>query len=152
MPAVATQSPPRLVYVVLVCGGRNYTNTTRIFYVLDGILAWVRAQSYLIGGMRLVHGAARGADMCADLWAERCGVQTAQHHADWDGLGKRDGPIRNGQMLVMEKPDLVVAFPGDKGTADMTAQALSSGVPVMQITEHGGSMLQPTKPRTTNRG
>jgi predicted Rossmann-fold nucleotide-binding protein len=32
------------------------------------------------------------------------------------------------------KPDLVVAFPGGTGTADMVAQAKAAGVAVMELT------------------
>lgn len=44
--------------------------------------------------------------------------------------GKAAGPIRNQRMLDEGKPDLVVAFPGGRGTADMVRRAKAAGVPV----------------------
>jgi UDP-N-acetylmuramoylalanine-D-glutamate ligase len=35
-------------------------------------------------------------------------------------------------MLEREKPDLVVAFPGGRGTADMVAKARAAGVEVLE--------------------
>jgi predicted Rossmann-fold nucleotide-binding protein len=35
-------------------------------------------------------------------------------------------------MLSEGKPDLVIAFPGGRGTADMIRQAKEAGVPVRQ--------------------
>jgi hypothetical protein len=44
------------------------------------------------------------------------------------------GPIRNKPMLEEGKPDLVVAFPSGRGTANMMKQAREAGVPVRVIT------------------
>lgn len=40
------------------------------------------------------------------------------------------GPIRDQEMLDKGKPDLVVAFLGNRGTADMVRRAREAGVPV----------------------
>ena len=53
--------------------------------------------------------------------------------ADWDTHGRGAGPIRNKQMLEEGKPDLVIAFPGGKGTANMIGQAKEAGIPVREI-------------------
>jgi len=50
--------------------------------------------------------------------------------ADWSRHGKSAGPIRNRQMLIEGRPDIVVAFPGGKGTANMIKQAVEAGVKV----------------------
>lgn len=47
--------------------------------------------------------------------------------------GKSAGPIRNQTMLDDGKPDLVLAFPGGRGTADMVAKAEKHGIPVRRI-------------------
>lgn len=52
--------------------------------------------------------------------------------ADWDKYGKRAGYLRNVQMLDEGKPDLVVAFPGGKGTAMMVKLAKERGVRVIE--------------------
>jgi hypothetical protein len=52
--------------------------------------------------------------------------------ADWS-IGRKAGPIRNQRMLDEHAPDLVVAFPGGRGTADMVRRARKSGVEVAKI-------------------
>lgn len=112
---------------VLVCGGRDYCDAKRIWSVLD---------HYLREGDDfecLMHGAARGADTIAGEWATARGVQVLSFPADWNGLGNSAGPTRNAQMLREGKPTLVIAFPGGRGTADMTGRARRAGVPVLEI-------------------
>jgi UDP-N-acetylmuramoylalanine-D-glutamate ligase len=52
--------------------------------------------------------------------------------AKWDLHGKSAGPIRNQQMLDTGV-DLVIAFPGGKGTAHMVSIAKKAGVKVVEI-------------------
>lgn len=112
--------------VVLVCGGREYDDYDRVASVLEEI--------YQNCGIRLlVHGAASGADRLADEWAESIGLLRKPYPADWLKLGRAAGPIRNQQMLEDSKPDLVVAFPGKRGTADMVRRAKAAGVKVMEV-------------------
>jgi hypothetical protein len=104
---------------VLVCGGRDFSDRAFAIRVLDEIDPAV-----------VIHGGALGADLIAKEWA----VSRVRPHwtfpADWYENGKAAGPIRNQQMLDIGKPDLVVAFPGGRGTADMVRRAEKAGVPV----------------------
>ena len=50
--------------------------------------------------------------------------------ADWKRYGRGAGPARNQAMLVEFNPQLLVAFPGGKGTADMVRRAQKAGVRV----------------------
>jgi hypothetical protein len=68
----------------------------------------------------------------AGEFGDRIGVQTVAVMADWS-IGRKAGPIRNQRMLDEHKPDLVVAFPGGRGTADMVRRARKSGVEVTEI-------------------
>lgn len=111
---------------VLVCGGRGYTNRDKVFDVLNRL-----HRERIIS--RIVHGNATGADTFADQWAAGK-VETIIHIPEWDKYGRAAGPIRNQQMLE-EKPDLVVAFPGGKGTQDMVGRAIRAGIKVMFIKE-----------------
>lgn len=52
--------------------------------------------------------------------------------ADWSKYGKAAGPMRNQKMLDEYKPDLVVALPGGRGTADMVSRARVAGVEVIE--------------------
>ena len=110
---------------VLVCGGRDYTDEDKVFEVLDTV-----HQGEFIS--TILHGAAKGADTLANRWALINKVYIESYPADWS-LGKKAGPIRNKQMLEDGEPDLVVAFPGGKGTANMVKLAQEAGVEVMEI-------------------
>ena len=111
--------------LVIVCGGRGYTDTERVFAELDKVYA---AKPDLF----IIHGGAAGADQRAAEWAASRGVPCAEVPAHWDYFGKKAGPTRNGWMLRL-KPAGVVAFPGGDGTADCVAQARIAGVPVKEI-------------------
>lgn len=111
---------------VLVCGGRDYADVDRVKQALDETHA-KRPITWL------VHGGARGADTIAGKWALLRGIPTSEHFADWAKHGRAAGPIRNQQMLDAEKPDLVIAFPGGRGTANMVRLAKQAGVEVLEI-------------------
>jgi hypothetical protein len=113
---------------VLVCGGREFDNEQMVENVLSSIHGSGRIT-------RLINGGARGADKLAWGWANRHGVFPAVYKAQWDEHGPAAGPIRNSKMLKVEEPDLVVAFPGGVGTADMVKKAHSAGVPVIDFNE-----------------
>lgn len=81
----------------------------------------------------LIEGGANGADTCARHWAQRNKVQVWTFPADWDAHGTFAGPMRNSKMLNEGQPDIVVAFPGGRGTADMSRKARKAGVEVYDI-------------------
>lgn len=81
----------------------------------------------------IIHGDAPGVDHLADTWAVVNWVQIKRFPAKWDQYGRGAGPLRNQQMLDEGKPDLVIAFPGGKGTANMTKLAREAGVKVIEI-------------------
>jgi hypothetical protein len=71
--------------------------------------------------------------------------------AQWKKHGRAAGPIRNQRMLDKGKPDLVVAFPGGRGTADMIRRAERAGVPVRiadrdRAARHHAAELPPARP------
>ena len=103
---------------LLVCGGRDYADSARVFAALDA--AHARRPISVV-----IHGACRGADMLADAWAERMQIERLQFLADWS-RGPQAGPERNQRMLEFGKPDGVCVFPGGRGTADMLNRALSA--------------------------
>lgn len=82
----------------------------------------------------VIEGEARGADKLGAAWAARNDVPVEKYPADWNRYGRGAGPVRNKQMIVEGKPDLVVAFSYDiknsKGTANMIAQARRYDLPV----------------------
>ena len=55
----------------------------------------------------------------------------------------------NQQMLDIGKPDLVLAFPGGSGTADMVAKARAAGVGVLYADSPRGEARAASVGRTT---
>lgn len=111
---------------VLVCGGRDYNDTETVFSVLSSLVADKPVTA-------IIHGAAAGADKIAGGWARLSGIPEEPFAADWNEHGRAAGAIRNRRMLVEGKPDLVIAFPGGRGTENMVAQAMKAGVPVRRV-------------------
>lgn len=111
---------------VLVCGGRDYADIETLYRELDRI--HVRTPITCI-----IEGGASGADYLASRWSAKNDLsEHARYKADWTLHGKAAGPIRNQRMLDEGKPDLVVAFSGGRGTADMVRRARTAGVKVRE--------------------
>ena len=140
---------------VLVCGGRDFGNLNKgpdgnpirddekaaqYRFVIDTIEKFAMENSkalaegsWLPDDIEIISGAAKGADSVAIDWAVVNWCKCHIFPADWDKHGKAAGYIRNRQMLEEGKPDLVMAFPGGKGTAMMVDIAKKAGVPVKEI-------------------
>lgn len=111
---------------VLVCGGRDFNDWPSFLDAMDTV-------DERFGIRRIVHGAAPGADTLAQRWADLRSRRFSSYPANWKEHGYAAGPKRNQRMLDAEKPDLVVAFPGGRGTADMVRRAKAAGVEVREI-------------------
>ena len=107
---------------LLVCGGRNYSDRDHAWGILT-----------ILDPQRIICGGAPGADSIAIEWAESWQIITTVYPADWDTHGKAAGPIRNQQMIDLETADLVLAFPGGRGTEDMIRRAKKAGIPVLRV-------------------
>jgi hypothetical protein len=114
---------------VLVTGSRRYTDRVHVFAVLDAI----RAEK---GELHIIHGDQTGADEIALEWARARYQLHSGLPANWPKHGKPAGPIRNADMLNEFQPELVVAFPGGKGTSSMKNLAIRAGVPVHDAAVH----------------
>jgi len=110
---------------VLVTGGRDYRDAKAVADALDTVRARYPTAT-------IVHGAARGADRLADSCARALGLRVEAYPADWTRFGRAAGIIRNQRMLA-SGVDLVLAFPGGIGTADMVRRAQKAGVAVELI-------------------
>ncbi len=139
---------------ILVCGGRNYGNMNvrkdtleffirksqyrTVFYTLECLCLdrkWHTEDEYRMPIVEIISGMATGADSAAVDWAITNWLKVHEFPADWNKHGKAAGPIRNQQMLDEGKPDLVVAFPGGNGTADMVRRAKKAGIEVIEVTD-----------------
>jgi UDP-N-acetylmuramoylalanine-D-glutamate ligase len=117
---------------VLVCGGRDFADRSLMARTLSRFKPRVPTDDDLAEHI-LILGGAKGADALAEEWADVFGVRKRIYPADWEAHGKAAGPIRNQRMLDEGKPDLVVAFPGGRGTADMVRRAKAAGVRVIEV-------------------
>ena len=111
---------------VLVCGGRDFDDWPLFCETLK------RFEIDIV-----VSGDAPGADTMALEWCEDAAVPLQRHVANWSEFGRAAGPIRNQAMLDEGKPDLVIAFPGGRGTADMVRRARAAGVKVIEVEKKG---------------
>lgn len=118
---------------VLVCGGREYDDWTVFANTMYRHFHPDATGEECRKSPTIIHGDAKGADFMARLWAICNGFDEVRFPADWKAHGKGAGPIRNQRMLDEGKPDVVVAFPGGKGTVDMVARAKKAGIPVIEI-------------------
>lgn len=110
---------------VIVCGGRDYDGP--VFTSLCE-----RFQKEERNRVFLLLGGARGTDSKAAHWAAACGVNYRVFRADWDTHGKAAGPIRN-QQMIDAGAELVIAFPGGRGTEDMVRRAEKAGITVERL-------------------
>lgn len=124
---------------VLVCGGRDadasevwrWLEHCAMPEITDALSLYKRRAGRITA---IIHGGALGADEGAGYWAHGEGIPAVRFPANWRKHGKAAGPIRNAKMIADGKPDVVIAFPGGRGTADMIRQAEAAGVPVIRAT------------------
>lgn len=85
-------------------------------------------------GTVVVSGGARGVDFVAEVAARRAGLEVSIHKADWDGLGKRAGFVRN-EAIVADCTRLVAFWDEQsKGTAHTIRLARRAGKPTTVVT------------------
>jgi hypothetical protein len=109
---------------ILVCGGRDYNDQKKFNAVMkeyDRVIT------------TLISGRAKGADSLAEDWAARHMVNAEIYPADWRRYGRSAGYQRNLRMRDEGKPDLVIAFPGGRGTAMMIKLAEEKGIKVRRV-------------------
>lgn len=104
--------------IVLVCGGRDYTDTKKVCQILD---------EHVTKDDVIIQGGCSGADDLAYAWCKLAGVHCATMEPLWGHHGKAAGPLRNKALLSL-KPDKVIAFPGGAGTNDCLKQAEGLGI------------------------
>ena len=51
--------------------------------------------------VKIISGCARGADTLGERFAKEFGLEVKKFPADWDGLGKRAGYVRNAEMAKL---------------------------------------------------
>lgn len=130
---------------VLVCGGRDYAKEDRINTVLGDLHHGTAGPITCV-----IEGGATGVDRLAFHWSRNSLIKEHESYdALWNDVDVEGavikyhkngmpynimaGPQRNQRMIDEGKPDLVVAFPGGNGTADMVRRARAARIPVLEI-------------------
>lgn len=118
---------------VLVTGSRKYSNYEAVRDALRSVPV----------GSVVIHGAAKGADELANLYAltVQSGLSVMPFPALWVTEGKAAGFKRNTRMLDEGRPEVVMAFVADPtsspGTANMIMQSLCRGLGVWLFDAEG---------------
>lgn len=113
---------------VLITGSRNWTDKRAILQALR--------EHANVRGVVVVHGACpTGADFLADQLAREHRVQVERHPADWRGIGRSAGFIRNAQMVALGA-DVCLAFirNGSRGATHTADLAERAGIPTHRYT------------------
>ena len=112
---------------VLICGDRYWRNKK----VIEKYISELPKDTVII------HGGCRGADILSGIIAAKYGLDVIVFLPEWERYGRPAGPIRNRQMIIEGKPDLIVAFHNDlsksRGTANMIMLAIDNDIPVKVI-------------------
>lgn len=101
----------------IIAGGRDY---------LMSLEDWLELDSIPI--TEVVSGGARGADKGGEQYADSRALSIKRFPAQWDTFGKSAGYRRNVEMA--EYADVLVAFPGGRGTNHMVEIAYKKGLKV----------------------
>ena len=109
-------------FIVMVTGGRDYALSSRDHRWLKSHLETLHEWHDLV----FVHGDAHGLDSEAAEVASAMGIAVVPFYAPWTQVGKRAGHVRNWQML--RAANVLLAFPGGRGTENCVAQAGVLGV------------------------
>ena len=113
---------------VLICGGRDFNDYGLLADTLVGLIG-----QYDPKEVTFISGHARGADKLGERFANANQCKLLIFPADWDKYRKAAGFIRNQKMIDEGKPDLVVAFPGGRGTEGMIKRAKKHGIEVIEV-------------------
>lgn len=120
---------------VIVTGGRNFQDQDVVFAALDLLHRLTPIKELSQGGCWCnpvddKWQKTYGVDYFAWLWAKERGVRSRTYHADWENYGRSAGPRRNSTM-VNDGADIVLAFPGGRGTKGCVELARAAGLFVL---------------------
>ncbi len=104
---------------VIIAGSRKYTDPL-------GLLAAIELSGFTI--TEVISGGARGVDRLGEYYAEENNIPLKIFRADWDGLGKGAGHIRNGEMANYGEGLIAVWDGKSKGTKSMISKAERKGL------------------------
>ena len=122
---------------IIVAGSRDFDDFELLWKSVEKIQRGIVEEKFRdLNRVCIVSGTARGADKLGELYAERTGLHTSRFPADWDGLGKRAGYVRNAEMAKFAVEDgnygvLIAFWDGQsRGTKHMIDLANKYGLEV----------------------
>lgn len=121
---------------VIIAGSRDFDDFPKLMNSCIDILHEISEQNDNLDKIRIVSGAARGTDQLGEKYAKIAGYEVSRFPADWDGLGKRAGYVRNAKMAKFAVADgnygvLIAFWDGkSKGTKHMIDLAEKKGLEV----------------------
>lgn len=140
---------------ILVCGGRRFGHYSHNMtpevkekarlqrhFIIGSIEQYCIENDFItepdnygnfLCSVHIISGGAKGADTVAIDFAVTNWCPYSVYKAEWDRYGLSAGHKRNTQMIIEGKPDVVLAFPGGPGTANMVKQAREHNIPVVEF-------------------
>lgn len=121
---------------VIIAGSRDFNDFPKLMNNCNDILSGIANKYNDLYKIRIVSGTARGADQLGEQYAKVAGYEVSRFPADWDGLGKRAGYVRNAEMAKYAMADgnygvLIAFWDGkSKGTKHMIDLAEKNGLEV----------------------
>ena len=121
---------------VIIAGSREFNDFPKLMNSSIEILTEISKNRDDLDRIRIVSGTARGADKLGEQYAKIAGYELSKFPADWDGLGKRAGYVRNAEMAKFASEDdsygvLIAFWDGQsRGTKHMIDLAKRYGLEV----------------------
>lgn len=109
---------------IIIAGSRDFTDYKAMKEKTLKIVKEMKSQGFDTSreNLEIISGNANGADKLGERFAKEFNLKVVQFIPDWDGLGKRAGYVRNGDMANYAKGDngvLIAFWNGSKGTKHM---------------------------------
>lgn len=121
---------------IIIAGSRDFDDFPKLMDSCNDILSKITNQYNDLNKVRIISGTARGADQLGEQYAKITGYEVSRFPADWDGLGKRAGYVRNAEMAKFAVADgncgVLIAFWDGKsrGTKHMIDLAEKNGLEI----------------------
>lgn len=110
----------------LIAGSRSFKHkVSKVYDLLDALELMVPGEI-----TEVIEGEADGIDKLAREWAEGFGIPVTPYPADWDGLGRRAGYLRNLDMAKACEQAIVIWDGYSLGTKHMIDILLTSRKPM----------------------
>jgi hypothetical protein len=113
---------------VIIAGSRHFAQE-RVFNGLD---VWTGLLDEPVS--EVVSGNSGGVDLGGEAWAKARNIPIRRFPADWRGLGRKAGPLRNEEMAKYADALLAIYDGESRGTADMIRRAKQHGLETVVLT------------------